>query len=265
MNRLARILNDDAAPVPRERKGNAVYHAVKRAIILAALPPGEALIEQQIAGAFGCSQGTVREALLRLEHDGLVSRRGYQGTLVSDISAEEAAQMARIRIDLETRGARLAAPAVTAEDVAGLEAIVARMEGAERSHDSYERSELDREFHMAVFRQAGLPALEPILTRCSLHMHRFTFAGDPPAPVSAIRSDGQPLRSGPDQHREIVAAVASGDPDRAAETLRDHIDSIIAAWSPELKQAMAGTQFAPPAGQGASRWSGRTPAPGRHR
>ena len=241
MNRLARILHDDALAVPRERKGNAVYHAVKRAIILATLPPGDALIEQQIAGAFGCSQGTVREALLRLEHDGLVSRRGYQGTVVSDTSPEEAAQMALIRIDLETRGARLATPVFTAADFAALEEIVGRMDCAEQTHDSYARSQLDRDFHMAIFRKAGLPALEPILTRCSLHMHRFTFAGDPPAPVTAIRSDGQPLQSGPAQHQEIIDAIAAGDPDRAAKTLHVHIDSVIGAWSPQLKDAMART------------------------
>ncbi len=239
MNRLSRIFDDDAIAIPRERKGNAVYHALKRAIILASLPGGEALIEQHIAGTFGCSQGTVREALLRLEHDGLVSRRGYQGTLVSDTSAEEAARMARIRIDIETHGVRLATPSFTATDFTVLNEIVGRMDCAENSHDSYARSELDREFHMAIFRVAGLPALEPILTRCTLHMHRFTFAGDPPAPVAAIRADGQPLPSGPAQHREIVGTIAAGDPDRAAATLRDHIESVIGAWSPELQRAMA--------------------------
>lgn len=241
MSKIARILNDDAIVVPRERKGNAVYHAIKRAIILASLPPGESLIEQQIAAAFGCSQGTVREALLRLEHDGLVTRRGYQGTVVSDISAEEAAQMARIRIDIETGGVRRAVHHLAEPEFARLDEIIERMDRAERSCDSYARSELDREFHLAIFRSAGLPALEPILTRCTLHMHRFTFAGDPPAPVSAVRIDGQPLPSGPAQHREIVEAIAGRDPDLAAETVRCHIESVIGAWSPELMEAMERT------------------------
>jgi DNA-binding GntR family transcriptional regulator len=60
--------------------------------------------------AMGCSQGTVREALLRLEQDGLVTRRGYRGTVVSTTSLEEAAQMARIRIALEIESARRAGP-----------------------------------------------------------------------------------------------------------------------------------------------------------
>lgn len=239
MNRLSRILNDDAVAVPRERKGNAVYHAIKRAIILASLPAGEALIEQQIAATFGCSQGTVREALLRLEHDGLVARRGYRGTAVSDTTAEEAARMARIRIDIETHGIQRATPVFTAADLARLGEIVGRMECAEQSHDSYAKSELDREFHMAIFSIADLPALEPILTRCTLHMHRFTFAGDPPAPVAAVLEDGEPMAPGPIQHRAIADAIAAGDPDVASETLRSHIETVIGAWSPELKQAMA--------------------------
>ena len=87
MTDLAHILGDGFSAPTRQRKGNAVYHAVKRAIILGTLAPGAGLLEQQIAAAMGCSQGTVREALLRLEQDGLVARRGYHGTVVSDTSA----------------------------------------------------------------------------------------------------------------------------------------------------------------------------------
>ena len=70
-------------PLLSMRKADAAYHAVRRSILLGHFQPGEMLLEQRIAERLNCSQGTVREALLRLEQDGLVSRRGYQGTVVS--------------------------------------------------------------------------------------------------------------------------------------------------------------------------------------
>ncbi|HFA59489.1 MAG TPA: GntR family transcriptional regulator, partial [Rhodospirillales bacterium] len=91
MNELAAVLADGITTPPLPRKSSAVYHALRRAILLHRVPPGQMLLEQQIASTMGCSQGTVREALLRLEQDGLVERRGYRGTCVSDTSEAEAA------------------------------------------------------------------------------------------------------------------------------------------------------------------------------
>lgn len=66
--------------LPKEsgRKSNAVYGSLRRLIMLSELNGGSILTEQSLAHEFTCSQGTIREALLRLEQDGLVERRGYQ-------------------------------------------------------------------------------------------------------------------------------------------------------------------------------------------
>jgi DNA-binding GntR family transcriptional regulator len=226
MNDIAEILGSDGWSVLRKSKGSTVYHALKRAIILSALDAGDSLTEQQIAGAMGCSQGTVREALMRLEQDGLVMRRGYQGTVVSDTTAEEAAKMARIRIDIETAGIQRATLAFKASDLDRLEDIAQRMEEADKTDDSYARSDLDRRFHLTIFEASGLRALEPILTRCALHMHRFTFqndiqmraAGGPkpganrgdrePGSHPGRRDHARPYRGG---DRFLVACIAACD------------------------------------------------------
>lgn len=236
MTNIAHILGEEMPMLTRQRKGNAVYHAVKRAIVLRTLDAGTALVEQQIAGAMGCSQGTVREALLRLEQDGLVARRGYQGTVVSDTSAAEAAQMARIRIDIECEGIRRATRACDDEALDRLKEIVAQMETAESTGDAYDLSELDRQFHITLFRLADLEALEPVLMRCALHMHRFTF-GDH---AGSLRlADTPPLPSAGDQHRILMDALRAGDPDAAATAMRAHIETVIGYWSPRLREAMA--------------------------
>lgn len=240
MSYVAAILSAENSLPLRQRKGNAVYHAVKRAILLRRLHPGQALLEQQIAAAMGCSQGTVREALLRLEQDGLVTRRGYQGTVISNTSLEEAAQMTRIRIALETDSARRAAVACTEADLARLDAIIDRMAEAEEVHDGYALSEIDREFHLTIFRIARLATLEPILTRCALHIHRFTY-GNGPKDVTPGNRIGLP--SSVEQHRIVRDALATRNPEIAAQAMRDHIETVIGYWSSDLlRAARAGSQ-----------------------
>jgi DNA-binding GntR family transcriptional regulator len=231
MNYVASILGAENSPPPKQRKSNAVYHSVKRAILLRRLEPGQALLEQQIAATMGCSQGTVREALLRLEQDGLVARRGYRGTVVSTTSLEEAAQMACIRIALETESARRAAESCTDADLAHFDGIIARIGEAETRHDGYALSELDREFHLAIFQRARLATLEPILTRCALHVHRYTF-GNGPAGVTPDNRVGLP--SSMEQHRAVRDALATRDPALAAQAMREHIESILGYWSSDL-------------------------------
>lgn len=231
MNSIATILSAESSLPPKQRKSNTVYHSIKRAILLRRLEPGQALVEQEIGAAMGCSQGTVREALLRLEQDGLVTRRGYHGTVVSTTSLEEAAQMARIRISLEIESARRAAQSCTPADLAQFDAIIDRIRAAESAHDSYALSELDRDFHLAIFQRARLTTLEPILTRCALHVHRYTFGNGPKGVTPAHRAG---LPSSADQHRAVRDALATCDPDHAAQAMRDHIETIIGYWSSDL-------------------------------
>lgn len=213
-------------PLPRLRKGEGAYHAVRRAILLGHMKPGDAILEQRIAEQLSCSQGTVREALLRLEQNGLVARRGYRGTVVSTTSVEEAAQMVQIRLQLECAATARLAGALAPETVDELLALTEAMDEGTRARDFYRCSELDREYHVRLLRAAGLCGLEPILNRCTLHIHRFTFHdAETLEPDFAIG----------DKHRALLHSIAGGDV-RAAETaIRSHIDEVIARWAPPIE------------------------------
>jgi len=217
-----------------QTKGSALFHAMRRAILLREFRQGEVLTEQQIGAEFNCSQGTVREALMRLQEEGLVQRRGYRGTTVSQFSLVEVAQMANIRIKLEVEGVRRSAGSFSMEDMAELEGYLANMEQAVVDAESYALSELDRKLHLAIFRRADLPALEPILTRCMLHMHLQTFGNPKPEGRSVSPTEA---------HRPILDALAVRDPDGAAEAIQSHINTTISLWSPHLKSEME--QFEP--------------------
>ncbi len=218
----------DGRPAART-KSDALFHAIQRAILLREIQPGEALTEQRIGAEFDCSQGTVREALMRLQEAGLVQRRGYRGTTVSVSSLAEAALMAQIRIKLEVEGIRRSAKTVSEADLAEIEACVAGMEQAVERGEAYALSELDRKLHLTIFRHSGLAALEPILTRCMLHMHLQTFGN--PEPKERAASPAQ-------AHAPILDALRAGDADAAADAVRDHINATISLWSPPLKSEM---------------------------
>ncbi len=216
---------------PTKRRTDSVYHALKRAILLRERRPGDMLLEQELAQDMGCSQGTVREALMRLEQDGLVTRRGYRGTTVSQTSADEAALLAAVRIRIETSAAARATNAASTGDFDEMHAIVAAMRESEAADDTYALSELDHSFHGLVLRMAGLEGVQPILTRCMLHMHRHTV-GNP------LRRTERGNENAADAHDALLTALETRDAGRAEEAAREHIESVIRRWSPDIWKIM---------------------------
>ncbi|MGI9357700.1 MAG: GntR family transcriptional regulator [Rhizobiaceae bacterium] len=215
---------------PSLTKGHTVYHAIRRAILLREIDAGAPLTEQQVGQEFNCSQGTVREALMRLQEEGLVQRRGYRGTSISRSSLAEVVQMAEIRIKLEVEGINHSAKLLKDKDIIGFENHLNEMDNAVESDDSYAFSELDRLFHLEIFRCSGLQALEPILTRCMLHMHLQTFGHPREGVVRELPTAA---------HAPIMDGLRQRDAVKATDAMRKHILTTIRRWSPPLDSAMS--------------------------
>jgi DNA-binding GntR family transcriptional regulator len=203
---------------PRPARSVDVFDALKRDIMLGGLAAGESLVELDLAARFGCSQGPVREALLQLQEEGLVLRQGHRGTRVSDCTADEAIEMFRMRQSIECRGVARALKRPGGTLVTELASLLAAMEQAAADDDEYRLAELDRDFHLRLFRDADLPAIEPVLHRCLIHNHRFKisrFAGARDLVATAGR------------HRAILDAVERGDEASAVSALGHHIATIV--------------------------------------
>ena len=198
---------------PRE----AVYATLTRRILLNDLKPGAALTELGLAQDLMCSQGTVREALLRLQEDGLVLRAGHRGTTVTPLDPEEADEILALRRRLERRGALRALSSLTPAHVQEIMRLQDAMDRAATENDTYLMIELDTAFHMAIFRLAGLRALEQILLRCILHSHRQKL-WEP--------RHNRPLDKTAARHRPIIEALGQSGEDLAA-ALAHHIDTIV--------------------------------------
>lgn len=220
------------------RKADHVHAALKRAILFGQLGPDSQLLEQELAAQFGCSQGTVREALLRLDEDGLVRRDGYRGTRVTETTLEEAAEMVRIRLQIERGVARKLAVAGLGAHRPQLEALIGQLARAHTSDDLYLGGEIDSAFHCALVQAAGRPLLAPLLMRCILHFHRYTFGG----PATPRRFDQE--QAAGDEHHRLLDTLTAGDPDRAEAAIAGHLEAVLRRWSPELHAAVGTATFA---------------------
>lgn len=206
------------------RPSDLVYGIVKRRIILNELTPETVLTELGLAREIGCSQGPIREALLRLQEDGLVVRSGRR-TIVTRLTAEEADEMLALRRRIETRGALKAALNADGSALDDLHGILAAMKEAATEGDEYCVIEADKDFHLALFRLSGLDALGQILARCIMHSNRYKLW----APEHR-----RPLIETARRHDALFERLAAGDGSGLAKALGGHIDTIVIQGGDEV-------------------------------
>ncbi|WP_167852751.1 GntR family transcriptional regulator [Pseudotabrizicola sediminis] len=164
------------------------------------------------------SRGTVREALLLLQEEGLVHRMAHRGTVIADCRAEDAKELIRLRHGIECRGVRRA----MARQGKGLADVLRHhlgaMQDAAAAGDEYLLSVHDRAFHAGLFEQADLPPVQPVLARCLIHAHRFKILHP---------EQQRDLLETANRHQVIIEAVAAGDAYAAVDALSHHITTIM--------------------------------------
>lgn len=193
------------------------YDSIKRRILNLTLKPGEALSETRLALEFGRSRTPVREALKRLENDGLVDVVPQQGTFVSPIRRDLLMDAQFARTALECALARAAALSRGQADIASLNANLDGQEAAVAAGNAALLFELDEEMHEAIAGAAGRPNLWALILDIKIHMDR--------ARQLTLTSEHFPTIIG--QHRAIVAAIAQRDPDAAEKAMTDHLSFVV--------------------------------------
>ena len=189
-------------------KTDLVVALIRELIITGELAAGEQLRQRDLAQRFGVSQTPVREAMRRLESEGLLvcdTHRGFTVMAPDDGPVEENFQ---IRAALESLGASLAASKIDPDGLVRLASLNDRMRALADDDPSY--ADLNREFHFTVYEYARSPLL--------LSLMRLLWAALHGGPRVA-RSHAESAR----QHDEILAALRAGDAEAAAQRTRDHI------------------------------------------
>jgi len=202
---------------------------LKEAIVSGEIPPGTPIRLQEYVDRLQMSSVPIREALRFLEQKGLIERSPHRGVYVSQMSAQDLDDTYQIRLELESKAVRLASEAMTNDDSARITELVERYAKASLAGDSVAR-DLHGDIHMSLYELSGskwLLLLLPMLWDNSERYRRLAL----------------PLRGTPEQrieeHRQIVEAVAAGDPDRAETLLRTHLSNSFEAAIASLRNLEA--------------------------
>lgn len=200
--------------VPRPLR-EEVFLRLRRAIVDGAYPAGTKLVEADLAATLTISRTPIREALHKLELEGLVERvPGGTGLRVAGLSRGEVEEIYGIRAVLEGYAARLAAARVGPADVARLSALLDASEAAIGSNDAVGLLRTNTEFHGAIDDLAGTPRLTALVR--SLHEQVMRYR----AATLEIAGQGRVALA---EHRAIVEALAAGDAARAEALVVAHV------------------------------------------
>ena len=198
------------AQVPRiERQliRERVYATLREWILDGTLGPNEAIRDEELAARLGVSRTPLREALRRLEDEGLVRTAANRWTRVAPVDIPEAERIYPLVWTLEGLAARLAGPRVTAEDLRAMEEANAALRGALRRRDPVAASAADQRFHAVLIRRAEHPELRQVLEWLKAKLRRVEvlyFGGTLVAKASV------------EEHARVLRALRAGDAAGAA-------------------------------------------------
>lgn len=231
-------MTGDPAPVaPARRRGLAeeVADRLREAIFAGAYAPGAPLREVELARALEVSRGPVREALTRLDREGLVHIAWHRGTVVTALSPDDVAELDSLRDALERLAVSRVVDHATDEDVAAVARVADRMT---RTADPHTMVRHDIEFHDAVYAAAHHVRLAAAwdAIRSQVHLFLLTRIG--------VSTEDYLTRI-PDEHRELVAALRARDGERALELFATHrrhaFDVLTASGTPETRRTRRGS------------------------
>lgn len=210
----------------RARKSESVFQDLMGRILTGELKPDSAMTEQSLAQEYACSQSTIREALMHLQECGLVVRKGYQGTFVTDPSLAEALLLLRLRVNTEIAGISEAAKSITPCQVLELRDLDRQFHEARSQRDIFACAEIDREFHLQIFRYSGMSALEPLLVRTLVMLQRITLA--------TPRPDDSWSHPNIVQHDRVLDALEAKNSEAAVSALKAHVFSSATLLAPHF-------------------------------
>jgi DNA-binding GntR family transcriptional regulator len=202
-----------------------VSESLRNDILNGEFPPGERLIELQLAERYGVGRAAIRSAIVELSAEGLVTHETNRGATVRRVSIAEAIEITEARGALESLLARRAAERATQAERDELAGIIADMHAAVAANRHGEYSELNRVLHRRIREISGhatASELVAILRNRGAH-HQFRLATMPG------RSSDSLL-----QHAAIVDAIVDGDGDAAAEAMRVHllsVQEVLGSWA----------------------------------
>jgi len=190
-----------------------VQAEIEQMILRGELSAGQRINEVELAEHFRTSRGPVREALRALTECGLVRTERNRGAFVREVTVAEADEVYDVREVLDELIGRRLAERVTGAQLAALRALLAEMDAATAAQDVPRYHVLNLAFHEALVDFAGNTRLAETYRRLTKELLLFRLRG---------LQDGGGFAVSNAEHKAIVRAIASRDPQRAGQVLRAH-------------------------------------------
>lgn len=195
---------------------DVVFNTLRRAILTGQLKPGERLMEVHLASRLGVSRTPIREAIRKLELEGLVIMIPRRGAEVARITEKSLKDVLEVRRALDALSVELACDRITQEDISRLLEACRAFERAVREGDASVIASEDVALHDIIVEATGNVRLQQLVNNLSEQMYRFRFV--------YIKEESQHDNLIA-EHREIYESIVSRDKERAAAAARLHIDN----------------------------------------
>ncbi len=224
-------------PMAHRQLKDLVYVQLRDAILSGTLPPGYALREAELAGRFGVSKTPLRDALVRLQTEGLVSIPPFRSAVVTGYSREDLREIYGVRELLEGMCAREAALHISADDLAALTEVMRDslrcVSGGELllGQEDHLAALLDR-FDTIMYAQSRNRRIDEMVENLRNHLQRIGQL--------TTQIPGRTVKSVA-EHQAVYDAIVQGDGNAAEAAMRRHIRSVMADQLTNLGSLCTGT------------------------
>lgn len=195
---------------------DVVFHTLRREILTGQMKPGERLMEVHLAGRLGVSRTPIREAIHKLEQEGLVIMTPRRGAEVAQITEKGLKDVLEVRRALDILSIELACDRMTEEEMEALGEACIGFENATEGGDAADIAKADVSLHDIIVQATGNPRLQQLLNNLSEQMYRYRFL--------YIRDVSQHEKLIA-EHREIFESILNRDKERAKAAVKLHIDN----------------------------------------
>ena len=195
---------------------DVVFNTLRQAILRGVLKPGERLLEIQLANKLGVSRTPIREAISKLELEGLVLMIPRKGAEVAEITEKSLKDVLEIRRALEDLAVRLACEKITKEELKELKKAGDEFKKVLKSQDITEVAEADVRFHDVIYMATDNPKLIQLLNNFREQMYRYR--------VEYLKKDEvRPQLLA--EHDEIIKYITEGNQEEASNVVCRHIEN----------------------------------------
>lgn len=199
---------------------DGVYSVLRTAILDGTVPPGEQLRETHIAADLGISRSPLREAMTKLEEEGLIVKIPYRGSFVVEVSAQDVAEIASVRALVEPHAAELAAPALRGQERPRLMQIIEELHQATENNDIPASIDAHLRFHRLFYDFSGNRVLQSMWGSWETKLRLY---------LSTDHRSYSDLHDIAVEHERLATVALEGDTEEFRQELVRHFQSALRA------------------------------------